>query len=185
MSGQTPVRGPLGEAILTVTATEPVFLVGEIKMRSPRDGRLVGDRDPATLASAMVAAGAGGISVVVEAEHFGGSLDLLETVADAVDVPVLAKGFFRTPADVDRAVAHGADAVLLISGDLSPDRRAAFVERCLDAGVSPLLETHTRAEGESATRSWGSTIGISSVWNWTTAASSGPSDWRRSSTTTP
>lgn len=150
MSASTPSRGPLGTAIRGVTATDPVFLLGEIKVRSPRDGPLVGDRDPATLAREMVAAGAHGVSVVVESEHFGGSLQLLETVAAAVDVPVLAKGFFTTTADVDRAADRGADAVLLISGDLRTDRRARLVDYCLEAGVSPLLETHTRAEVETA-----------------------------------
>jgi indole-3-glycerol phosphate synthase len=125
-------------------------LVAEIKVRSPRDGDLLGDRDPAALAREMVDAGAGAISVVVESEHFGGSRELLETVAEAVEVPVLAKGFFTTEAAVDRVVASGADAVLLISGDLSPERRAALVAHCLDAGVSPLLETHSREEIETA-----------------------------------
>jgi len=150
MSASIPEGVPLEAAIRSVTAAEPVFLLAEIKVRSPRDGPLVGDRDPAALAREMVDAGADGISVVVEPEHFGGSLGLLETVDAAVDVPVLAKDFFTIEAAVDRAVSHGADAVLLISGDLSTRRRDALLEHCRDAGASPLLETHTRAEVEAA-----------------------------------
>jgi indole-3-glycerol phosphate synthase len=160
MPAWKPDGGPLEAAIREVTASDPVFLLAEIKIRSPRDGQLVGDRDPAALAREMADAGAGGVSVVVESEHFGGSLELLETVDAAVDVPVLAKDFFTTEAAIDRAVSHGADAVLLISGDLSVGRRAALIEHCRDAGVSALLETHTPAEVEAANDLGAPIVGI-------------------------
>ncbi|MFB6131112.1 MAG: indole-3-glycerol-phosphate synthase [Salinigranum sp.] len=142
--------GKLTRAVGRVTGSEPVFLLSEVKSRSPRDGDLLCGRDPAALAREMVEAGADGVSVVTEAEHFGGSDELLATVREAVDVPILAKDFVETRADVDAAHSRGADAILLISGDLDVDRLADLVDYCEDLGIDPLVETHTRAEVEVA-----------------------------------
>jgi indole-3-glycerol phosphate synthase len=143
-------RGTRGErltgAIRGLDPSSPVFLLSEVKVRSPRDGELLAGRDPAATARAMVDAGADGVSVVTEPEHFGGSLGLLESVAAAVDVPVLAKDFVTTREDVDRLRDRGADAVLLIASELPEEALGALYRHCLDAGVDPLVETHTEDE---------------------------------------
>ena len=152
--------GTLTDEIERVTKQEPVFLLAEIKVRSPRDGDLLRGRDPARLAQDLCRWGADGISVVTEPEHFGGSLDLLAAVREAVECPILAKDFFRTQEAIDAAVARGADAVLLISSRLDDDRLTDLVEYCRSIGVDPLVETHTREELETATALDAALVGI-------------------------
>ncbi|MFB6147138.1 MAG: indole-3-glycerol-phosphate synthase [Halobacteriaceae archaeon] len=152
--------GALTAGIERVTSTEPVYLLGEVKVRTPRDGDLLDDRDPAAVARALTDAGAHGVSVVTESEHFGGSLDLLTAVREAVGEPVLAKDFVASRADVDQLAERGADAVLLISGDLDDARLADLVAYCRDRGVDPLVETHTRDQVETANRLGCRLVGI-------------------------
>lgn len=59
-------------------------------------------------------AGAPALSVVTEEKHFGGSLELLSDLVNAVDIPVLRKDFIRTTADIVETARRGAAAVLLI-----------------------------------------------------------------------
>ena len=74
------------------------------------------------------------ISVLTEQRRFGGSLDDLDAVRAAVDVPVLRKDFIVTSYQLWEARAHGADLVLLIVAALEQNalvslRRAGRVAR--------------------------------------------------------
>src|SRR3981081_2875570 len=93
-----------------------VALIAECKERSPSGGLLQRSYDPVRLARRYAANGAAAISVLAEPEFFGGSLDHLQVVRSAVDVPVLCKDFIIDPIQVLGARAVGADAVLLIVG---------------------------------------------------------------------
>ena len=55
-------------------------VLAEVKVRSPKEGDLLGGRDPRDLARAYDGAGAAGISVVTEAADFGGSIDIVRAV---------------------------------------------------------------------------------------------------------
>nr|NLI49490.1 indole-3-glycerol-phosphate synthase [Propionibacterium sp.] len=121
-------------------------VLGEVKVRSPKEGDLLAGRDPVAYARLMAAAGVAGISVVTEPEHFGGSLDLLRTVAAAVGVPVLGKDFVTTPAQVDALADAGAAAVLLIAAHLTPAALADLVAHAHTRGVEALVEAHTAEE---------------------------------------
>jgi len=60
------------------------------------------------------------LSVLTDAEFFGGSADDLAEARSAVDLPVLRKDFTVGLADVCDARLMGADAVLLIVAALAP-----------------------------------------------------------------
>src|SRR3989440_411189 len=98
--------------------TGRVALIAECKERSPSGGVLQRPYDPVRLARRYAANGAAAISVLAEPQFFGGSLDHLQAVRSAVDVPVLCKDFIIDPIQVLAARAVGADAVLLIAGVL-------------------------------------------------------------------
>src|ERR1700736_1876477 len=99
-----------------LVAAETVTLIAECKERSPSGGVLQRPYDPVALAQRYAANGAAAISVLTEPEFFGGSVDHLQAVRAAVDVPVLCKDFIVDPIQVLAARAVGADAVLLIVG---------------------------------------------------------------------
>jgi indole-3-glycerol phosphate synthase len=120
--------------------------VVDIKPVSPRDGDLVGSRDPADLARVLDAAGVCALSVVTEPEHFGGSLDMLRDVASSVSLPVLRKDFLRSPKDVDASLEAGAAAVLLTLSTVHELEAPGLYRRIHSLGMEPVVEVHTLQE---------------------------------------
>ena len=144
----------LETAFSRASADGRVPLIAEVKPTSPTtDGHR--DLDPRRTAEAMVAGGAAAISVLTEPEQFGGSVDALRQVRDAVSVPVLRKDFLLEPSQLD---AVAADAVLLIARFL--EDLEGMVAAARDRGMTPLVETHTRAEVQQAVEAGADVIGV-------------------------
>ena len=144
----------LETAVRAARSDGRVPLIAEVKPTSPTtEGHR--DLDPARTAEAMVAGGAAAISVLTEPEHFGGSIEALQEVREAVSVPVLRKDFLLEPAQLD---AVAADAVLLIARFL--DDLEGMVAAARDRGMTPLVETHTRAEVRAAVDAGADVIGV-------------------------
>ncbi len=133
-------------AILDAEGQGRVPLVVDIKPVSPRDGDLVGTRDPAELASILDRAGVCALSVVTEPEHFGGSLEMLKQVSSTVSLPVLRKDFLTSPEDVDASLEAGAAAVLLTLSTVSELDAPGLYRRIVALGMEPLVEVHTSSE---------------------------------------
>jgi len=123
--------------------------IAEVKRRSPSAGELRPDADPAVLAPAFAAAGAAAISILVD-ERFGGSLADLRAARAATAAPLLAKGFFRTAADLRAVAEAGADAVLLLLRDLDDTCAAELMRVAATLGLDPLVEVHDASELERA-----------------------------------
>lgn len=121
-------------------------VIAEVKLGSPRLGSLVGRVDPEATASAYARNGAAALSVVVEPDFFHGSYELLARCKRASGLPAIAKDFVVSPAQLDSALAAGADAVLLIAAMHSAAalRRYAALARAM--GLAPLIETHDPEE---------------------------------------
>lgn len=141
-------------AIEATTAAGRAPIIAEVKPTSPTTtGHRQGD--PVELAEAMVSGGATAISVLTEPEHFGGSLQALDRVRTAVDVPVLRKDFVLHEAQLD---AVAADAILIIVRfveDLS-----GLIEAARARGFEPLVEVHTEEELQRAVEAGASVVGI-------------------------
>ncbi|GEB21349.1 MULTISPECIES: indole-3-glycerol phosphate synthase TrpC [Brevibacterium] len=125
-------------------------VIAEVKRRSPSRGDLAHIPDPGTLARLYAAGGARAISVLTEARRFSGSLDDLDSVRAAVDIPVLRKDFMVDEYQFHEARAHGADLVLLIVAALDPTQLSEFHALANDLGMTALVETHNEAELEIA-----------------------------------
>lgn len=116
-------------------------LIAEVKPVSPAKGRLMARAAVPDYVRA-VAPHAAALSVLVDARHFGGGLDMLTEVRALTDKPLLAKGFFVSTRQLDDAVAAGADAVLLMCSVLpQPSLRTLLVE-ARHRGLGTLVETH-------------------------------------------
>ena len=121
-------------------------VISELKVRSEKAGDLLKGRDPIALVKEMNACPVAGISVVTEPLHFGGSLDLLKRVANAVSFPVLHKDFIGEGEQIKESKRLGASAILLIASILDQKRLEVLIEAAKRYGMEVLLEVHTRKE---------------------------------------
>jgi len=125
-------------------------VIPDIKLRSPKEGELIGDRRPEQYALALVNAGAPAVSVVTEPKHFGGSLSLLESVVRAVEgrAPVLRKDFIQTADEIAASREAGASAVLLIAAQLDQSLLVELVAAAGECGIETVVEVHDAEELE-------------------------------------
>ncbi|HKC28372.1 MAG TPA: indole-3-glycerol phosphate synthase TrpC [Jatrophihabitans sp.] len=137
-----------------------VGVIAEVKRRSPSRGSLATIDDPALLAGQYAAGGARVISVLTERRQFGGSLDDLDAVRAAVQVPVLRKDFVVGSYQVHEARAHGADLVLLIVAALEQNVLIGLRERVESLGMTALVEVHTEEEASRALDAGARVIGV-------------------------
>ena len=137
-----------------------VPVIPDFKRISPSDGPLFHGRDIIEDAKAMEKAGAPALSVVTEPEQFGGSLELLSEIVQAVQVPVLRKDFIRTRADMEETARRGAKAILLICACMREELLRELYQASLDCGMEPLVETHTQEELQLAASLGARLVGI-------------------------
>lgn len=132
-----------------------VPVIAEVKPTSPTTEGTRED-DPVALAEEMVAGGATALSVLTEPDHFGGSVDTLERVREAVDVPVLRKDFVLRETQLD---AVESDVILLIARFVGDDL-AELLAAARDRGFQVLVEVHDREELERAIDAGASFVGV-------------------------
>ncbi len=150
----------LVDAIRAARAAGELAVIGEVKRCSPSVGAIALDADPHAQAATYAHAGAAGISVLTEIDHFAGSLDDLAAVRAAVDVPVLRKDFLVDARQLDVARAVGADVVLLIAAMHDDAALADLVAHAHALDLEVLLEVHDDAEMRRALATDADAIGI-------------------------
>jgi indole-3-glycerol phosphate synthase/phosphoribosylanthranilate isomerase len=133
--------------------------IAEFKRRSPSAGDIRPGGDVTQIARAYEAAGARAMSVLVD-ERFAGSWDDLRAARAATGLPLLAKGFFSTPVDLETARDAGADAVLLLLRDLDDSAADALLRVARTLGLDTLVEAHDAAELSRAAALDAPVIGI-------------------------
>lgn len=141
-------------------ATPGPAVIAEVKRRSPSKGPLHPDLDPAVLAVQYEAGGASCLSVLTDAEFFGGAPADLRRAREAGTLPVLRKDFTVSAADVCDARIMGADAVLLIVAALSDRELRDFLSLARSVGLDALVEIHDEAELGRAVGAGADLIGV-------------------------
>ena len=140
----------------------PLSVIAEVKRSSPSKGSLAVIDDPALLASRYEKGGVTAISVLTERRRFGGSLADLDSVRNAVDIPILRKDFMIDEYQFFEARAHGADLVLLIVAALSGDQLSDYLALTQELGMRAIVEVHTGTELEIALSNPCELIGVNS-----------------------
>ncbi len=135
-------------------------VISEIKRRSPSKGDLNIGLDPAEWAVSYERGGAACLSVLTDAEHFGGSVSDLQAARAACSLPVLRKDFTVSAHDVCDARLMGADCVLLIAAALAPDELVSFHSLAVSIGLDVLVEIHDEHELEAALAADATLIGV-------------------------
>lgn len=148
------------DALAALAPAKRVKIIAEIKRSSPSRGALAEIADPAALARSYELGGASAVSVLTEQRRFGGSLADLESVRQAVAIPVLRKDFIATPYQVFEARAAGADLVLLIVAALEQPVLRELHELVGQLGMTALVETHSAEELERAADVGARVIGV-------------------------
>jgi len=135
-------------------------VIAEVKRRSPSKGDLAEIADPAALARQYAAGGAAAISVLTEERRFGGSLDDLRAVREAVDAPLLRKDFVVEPYQVLESRVAGADLVLLIVAALDDELLRRLHDQARELGMTVLVEVHDEQEAARAVDLGAELVGV-------------------------
>ena len=154
-------RAPSPRDVLAALGGDDVSVIAEVKRASPSKGALAAIADPAALAADYEAGGATWISVLTEERRFGGSLQDLAAVRQAVGIPLLRKDFLYGEYQAYEARAFGADIALLIVAALDQptlSRLRALLEDQL--GMTALVEVHDEAEVSRAADAGARVIGV-------------------------
>jgi indole-3-glycerol phosphate synthase len=121
-------------------------IIAEFKRQSPSKGIINNRVSVAEVTTAYAAAGASALSVLTDADFFGGHpRDLLEARAHN-GIPVLRKDFMIDEYQILEAKAWGADVILLIAAILTPQEIANLAGLAKGLGLNVLLEVHNQQE---------------------------------------
>src|SRR5207249_4372093 len=115
--------------------------IAEFKRRSPSMGDIRPDARVEDVIPVYTRSGANAISVLVD-ERFAGTIDDLAAARAATSVPLLAKGFFSAEEQLLELRRAGADAALLILGDLDDPTTARLMAYAETIGLDSLVEAH-------------------------------------------
>jgi indole-3-glycerol phosphate synthase len=136
-------------------------VIAECKRRSPSAGQLTAETDWTERSKAYARAGAAVISVLTEADHFGGAPQHLDQ-ARAAGLPLLRKDFLLDTSMVLESALWGADAVLLLPCILEPAQLKELFDCACELGLGCLVEVHNEAELELALELNPAVLGVNS-----------------------
>lgn len=134
------------ESLLAIAKTDGNALICEVKRKSPSAGDISPGRDQVSVAKDYETGGAACISVLTDGPSFGGSLEDMVSVRNAIAIPVLRKDFMVDPIQIVEARAAGADAILIIMAAVDDALARDLHQTADDLGLSVLLEAHDEAE---------------------------------------
>ena len=158
VSGLGRTRG--GRFRDALSRTDRVNIIAECKRRSPSKGVLREQYDAAAIARGYAAGGAAALSILTEPTFFDGSLEHLEAVRRATDLPLLRKDFVVSAYQIAEARAAGAEAVLLIVAALTQPELEALAAEAAAQGLDVLVEVHDRGELTRAVDAGAQIIGV-------------------------
>jgi indole-3-glycerol phosphate synthase len=154
-----PLRAKRGIEALRRAPGDPPSVIAEVKFRSPSAGQIRpwSAGEGVRVAVGYERGGASVISVLADGPGFGGSPLLVRKVAQAVNVPVLYKGFVLDPIQIDLAFDVGASLILLLVRALDEPTLRSLIARTRALGMEPVVEAANADEVDLAI-SVGSTI---------------------------
>lgn len=149
------------QRLRTMLKRNQINIIAEIKRASPSKGVINDKIDVAEVAKNYEKGGACAISVLTEEDRFKGSLEDLQTVRNAVNLPILRKDFIFDEFQIYEAAENGADVILLIAAMLNDESLAKLHNLAEeDLGLDALVEVHTLDELERVKKIGAKIIGV-------------------------
>lgn len=139
---------------------EKTAVLAEIKKASPSAGIIAPSFDPVKIALTYEISGADAVSVLTDEQFFGGKIDYIAKVREAISRPILRKDFILDEVQILQSAAGGADAILLIVAALSQEQLLALHDAAAKCQLEALIEVHTLDEMDRAIDAGAEIIGI-------------------------
>ena len=127
-----------------------ISVIAESKKASPSQGLIRDNYDPVLIAKSYYKNNATCMSVLTNEEFFKGSLEHLEVIREAVDIPLLRKDFIVDEYQIYESRASGADCILLIVAALDLEKMKELESIANDLGMAVLVESHNQLELDAA-----------------------------------
>lgn len=143
-----------------IARKDKINLIAEIKKASPSKGVLRKDFNPLAIARTYQLSGASALSVLTDKKFFQGELSYLQTVRQAVNLPILRKDFIIDQYQLYQSVCAGADAVLLIARLLSAQQLKQLLKLCSQLKLESVCEVHQQQDLEKVLAADAVIIGI-------------------------
>ncbi len=137
-----------------------IGLIAEIKFASPSAGVIRRRTDPCAIGRMYEENGVSAISLLTDSRFFGGDLNDLPRLKEAVSVPILRKDFILDEIQIRESFFSGADAILLIARILPREALKELIAASKALGLTPLTEIHDREDLEKAVDGGAEVIGI-------------------------
>ncbi|PLR98814.1 indole-3-glycerol phosphate synthase TrpC [Bacillus sp. T33-2] len=151
---------PSRSLLETMKNSATISIISEFKRASPSKGDINIQADPAEQAVHYADCGADAVSVLTDANFFKGSFTDLNSVANAVPLPVLCKDFIIDKVQIDHAQASGASLVLLIAAALKREELFGLHRYAIESGLEVLVEIHDEEDLEKALAAGPKLIGV-------------------------
>ena len=152
---KSPVRmleGMPGFTRNTVSLTQALLdrertgIIAEFKRKSPSGGVLNAYATVEEVTTGYFRAGASALSVLTDADFFGGSAEDLIRAREINPIPILRKDFIIDEYQVVESKAMGADAILLIAAVLDKQRTKQLAALARSLHLQVILEVHDAGE---------------------------------------
>lgn len=136
-------------------------IISEFKRKSPSKGNINIGAGVAEVTKGYADAGASGLSVLTDTVFFGGfKEDLFIAREKNPTTPILRKDFMIDEYQVYEAKSWGADVILLIAANLTPEEIERLSKKAHELGLEVLLEVHDQEELERSPLSNVDIIGV-------------------------
>jgi indole-3-glycerol phosphate synthase len=158
LHGLPPVREP--GRFKAALAKPGISIIAEFKRKSPSAGSYGNEADPVRAALEYEQNGADAVSILTDFTFFGGSMEDLTAVKQAVLVPVLRKDFIIDSYQVLESRRGLADAVLLIVKTMDDSTLDLLLGLAAESGLDALVEVHDETELDRALKAGAGIIGV-------------------------
>lgn len=121
-------------------------IIAEHKRKSPSKGIINDSLSVEFITKGYETAGASALSILTDADFFGGKKEDLISARKSTMLPILRKDFMIDEYQILEAKAWGADIILLIAANLEVAQLLNLAKFAKNLGLEVLMEVHDKTE---------------------------------------